>query len=98
MSGKLLQALGALFVLGLVGDFRIPLVFRVRALHLDTGFRYRFTYGAPLTAFGIGKFIPRPLRDISLTLSYEYFRELSNITNYSYTNNAKTYYCNICFI
>lgn len=53
----------------------------------DKIFRYRFTYGAPLTALYIGKVLPRILQDIVLTFSYEYYRSLSNITNYSYTNN-----------
>lgn len=53
----------------------------------DTIFRYRATAGAPLSAFGAGKILPKPLRDIVFTLSYEYYRSLSNLTNYSYTNN-----------
>lgn len=53
----------------------------------DKIFRYRVTYGAPLTTLLIGKILPKLLQDISLTFSYEFYRSLSNITNYSYTNN-----------
>ena len=53
----------------------------------DATLRYRVTYGAPLTALYIGKFLPRALQDILVTATYEYYRSLSNITNYTYTNN-----------
>ncbi len=53
----------------------------------DKIFRYRATYGAPLTALLIGKILPKPLKDIVITFSYEFYRSLSSITNYSYTNN-----------
>jgi hypothetical protein len=54
----------------------------------DKSLRYRVTYGAPLTFLPIGKFLPRPFQDITFSFSYEYFRELSTITNYTYTNHA----------
>jgi len=53
----------------------------------DKMFRYRVTYGVPLTTLLIGKILPKPLQDIGLTFTYEFYRSLSNITNYSYTNN-----------
>ncbi|OQA51267.1 MAG: hypothetical protein BWY44_01157 [Candidatus Omnitrophica bacterium ADurb.Bin292] len=53
----------------------------------DKIFRYRVTAGAPLSALGLGKVMPKMMRDIVFTLSYEYYRSLSNITNYAYTNN-----------
>lgn len=53
----------------------------------DKIMRYRFTYGAPLETLLIGKILPKPFKDIVFTFSYEYYRSLSNITNYSYTNN-----------
>lgn len=53
----------------------------------DKTLRMRVTYGAPLTTLWVGKILPGPFKDITLSVTYEYFRELSNITNYSYTNN-----------
>lgn len=53
----------------------------------DATLRYRVTYGAPLAALLIGRILPRPLKDITATCTYEYFRSLSNTTNYTYTNN-----------
>ncbi len=53
----------------------------------DKTLRYRATYGAPLTTLLIGKILPKPLKDITLTFTYEFYRALSNITNYSYTNS-----------
>jgi len=53
----------------------------------DRTFRYRTTYGAPLETLLIGKILPRPLKDITFTFSYEYYRSLSNIANYTYKNN-----------
>jgi hypothetical protein len=48
---------------------------------------YQATYGAPLTFFQVGKFLPGPMKDITASFSYECFRSLSNITNYTYTNH-----------
>lgn len=53
----------------------------------DKIMRYRFTYGAPLETLYIGKILPKPFKDIVFTFTYEYYRSLSNITNYTYTNN-----------
>lgn len=53
----------------------------------DKSMRYRVTYGAPLTTIFFGKILPKQLKDIVFTGSYEFYRALSNITNYSYTNN-----------
>jgi hypothetical protein len=53
----------------------------------DKAFRYRVTYGTPLTTIFFGKLLPKPMKDIVFTGSYEFYRSLSNITNYSYTNN-----------
>lgn len=63
-------------------DAAIATIFRK-----DHTFRYRVTYGAPLTFFQIGRILPGPMKDIVASVGYEYFRSLSNITNYSYTNN-----------
>jgi tetratricopeptide (TPR) repeat protein len=48
---------------------------------------YDVTYGAPLTFFLIGKILPDPVKDITASFTYGYYRSLSNITNYTYTNN-----------
>lgn len=49
--------------------------------------RYRATYGSSLDGLLIGRLLPKGLGDITLTVSYEYFRALANITNYTYHNN-----------
>ncbi|MDD5218038.1 MAG: hypothetical protein PHN49_08660 [Candidatus Omnitrophica bacterium] len=59
----------------------------VGRIRRDQVLSYRVTYGAPLTFFLIGKILPRPFQDITLSANYEYFRELANITNYSYTDH-----------
>ena len=56
-------------------------------LRKDRTLRYRVTVGAPLTTLLIGKIMPRFFQDMTFSLSYEYFRSLSNITNYTYKNN-----------
>lgn len=56
-------------------------------LRRDNFIRYRVTYGVPFEAFPLGKHLPGPLKDILLSLSYEYYRAHSNITNYTYRNN-----------
>lgn len=64
--------------------------FAVAAVHRhDTGFRYRATYGAPLSTLiiGVGKYLPSIIKDITATATYEYYRSLSNLSNYTYTNN-----------
>jgi len=53
----------------------------------DRSMRYRATYGAPLETLLVGKILPKPFKDIVFTFSYEFYRALSSITNYSYTNN-----------
>jgi len=53
----------------------------------DKAMRYRVTYGVPLGTVFFDKLLPKPLKDIVFTASYEFYRSLSNITNYSYTNN-----------
>ncbi|MDP3919749.1 MAG: porin family protein [Candidatus Omnitrophota bacterium] len=53
----------------------------------DKTLRYRMTYGAPVTFLLVGKLLPRPLKDITVTVTYEYYRSLSNITNFTYRNN-----------
>ena len=52
----------------------------------DHTFRYRVTYGAPLTFFLIGKILPSQLADITASFSFEYYRSCSTITNYTYSN------------
>ncbi|MFA5390780.1 MAG: tetratricopeptide repeat protein [Candidatus Omnitrophota bacterium] len=62
--------------------------FSVSSMHRhDNSIRYRATYGAPLETLLIGKILPKPLKDIVFTISYEYYHALSSITNYTYTNN-----------
>jgi hypothetical protein len=56
-------------------------------IRYDRSLRYRVTYGTPLNTIFFGKVLPKPLKDIVFTGSYEFYRALSNITNYSYTNN-----------
>ncbi len=56
-------------------------------IRYDRTFRYRVTYGTPLSTIFFNKLLPKPLKDIVFTGSYEFYRALSNITNYSYTNN-----------
>ncbi len=56
-------------------------------LRRDQTFRYRVTYGAPLSFFFMDKFLPEPVKDVTMTFTYEYYRDLSNITNYTYRNN-----------
>ena len=53
----------------------------------DKSLRYRVTYGAPLTTLLIGKILPRPMKDITLTLTYEFSHTYSNVTNYTYSNS-----------
>jgi hypothetical protein len=48
--------------------------------------RYRFTYGIPLDTLSFGK-LPRFVKDVNITATYEYYRSLSNITNYTYKSN-----------
>lgn len=62
--------------------------FSVSSMHRhDNTIRYRVTYGAPLETLLIVKILPKPLKDIVFTISYEYYHALSSITNYTYTNN-----------
>ncbi|HNX68076.1 MAG TPA: hypothetical protein PLL75_05755 [Candidatus Omnitrophota bacterium] len=53
----------------------------------DRIFRYRTTYGVPLETILIGKVLPKPFKDIVFTFSYEFYRALSSVTNYTYTDN-----------
>ena len=50
----------------------------------DKAGRLRFTYGVPMRS--IDDEVPELLRDFTLTLSAEAFRQSSNITNFSYKN------------
>ncbi|MDD5226787.1 MAG: tetratricopeptide repeat protein [Candidatus Omnitrophica bacterium] len=56
-------------------------------IRYDRTLRYRITYGTPLNTIFFGKILPMQLTDIIFTGSYEFYRALSNITNYSFTNN-----------
>lgn len=51
----------------------------------DKTLRYRAVYGIPLGTL-LGAFLPALFKDVTVTFSYEYFRSLSNVTNYTYTN------------
>jgi hypothetical protein len=54
----------------------------------DNLFSYQVTYGAPLSFFFFrSPFLPKPLRDVTFSLAYQYFHATSTITNYSYVNN-----------
>ncbi len=68
-------------------DYKAP-EFSVGSLNRhDKTLRYRATYGVPLGTVFFGKILPKPMKDIVLTFSYEYYRAFSNITNYAYQNN-----------
>ena len=56
---------------------------------LDRSLRYRSTYGTPLGTllFPLKKILPEQVKDVIFTFTYEYYRVLSNITNYTYHNN-----------
>ncbi len=61
----------------------------------DKTLRIRTTYGAPLSfvidepiSFVTGKkILPRFVKDFVLTFTFEQFRSLSNVTNYTYSNS-----------
>ncbi|MBI4597822.1 MAG: tetratricopeptide repeat protein [Candidatus Omnitrophica bacterium] len=54
----------------------------------DKELRVRVTYGAPLALFGAGKILPKLVYDnLTATFTFEQFRALSNITNYTYSNS-----------
>ncbi len=54
----------------------------------DNLLNYQVTYGAPLSFFFFGsKYLPKPVKDVTFSVSYEYFHSVSSITNYSYVNN-----------
>jgi hypothetical protein len=61
--------------------YEAPEVALSQLVRRDDTYRARLTYGTPLG------FIPAPLNDLLLTLSYEYFHALSNLPNNAYTNN-----------
>lgn len=48
---------------------------------VDHGYRGRLSLGQPMGMFW------KPLDDFLLTLTYEYYHSLSNLSNYGYTNN-----------
>ncbi len=70
--------------------------FTLAAVHRrDKAIRTRTVYGAPLSFFidepvrlvsGTG-ILPRCLKDFVLTFTFEHFRELSTLTNYTYSNS-----------
>ena len=53
----------------------------------EKGLRYRVTYGTPVSLFLPDKLIPHFVETITASLSYEYFRSLANITNFTYFNH-----------
>jgi hypothetical protein len=54
----------------------------------DKQFRYRLTYGAPVSLMLRPEWVPDwTTRDLHLTASFEQFRSLSNIANYTYANS-----------
>lgn len=62
--------------------------FSVSNMHRhDNTIRYRVTYGIPVGTIFFDRILPKPLKDIVFTVSYEYYHALSSITNYTYTNN-----------
>ncbi|OGW91172.1 MAG: hypothetical protein A3D28_04905 [Omnitrophica bacterium RIFCSPHIGHO2_02_FULL_63_14] len=57
----------------------------------DKQLRVRCTYGAPVSLF-LGRLLPAIIsNDLTTTLSYEYFRSLSTVTNYTYLNSKITW-------
>lgn len=62
-----------------------------RRTRRDKEFRARVTYGAPVSLF-LGELLPAFISDdLTTTVSYEYFRSLSTITNYTYHNSKFTF-------
>lgn len=57
----------------------------------DKSLRLRTTYGVPLSLFQIKKILPKyldeVLGDMILGATYEFYRAMSNITNYTYNNH-----------
>ncbi len=57
----------------------------------DKSLRYRATYGVPVRLLAIDKLLPRfmdrVLDNMTMNLTYEYYRSLSTITNFTYRNN-----------
>ncbi len=53
----------------------------------DKTLRYRTTLGLPLAILKFDKILPKFVRGITMNLTYEYYRSLSTITNYTYHNN-----------
>ncbi len=54
----------------------------------DEKYRYRLTYGAPVSFFIGKKILPKfILDDLTATVIYEQFRAISNVQNYTYTNS-----------
>jgi tetratricopeptide (TPR) repeat protein len=68
-------------------DYKAPEFTVGSLIRHDKTLRYRATYGVPLGTVFLDKILPKPMKDIVLTFSYEYYRAFSNITNYSYANN-----------
>lgn len=64
-----------------------PEFFIAARIRRENSLRYRVTYGVPLDTLLIVHILPAPLGSITFTVSYEYFRALSNIANYTYSNN-----------
>jgi hypothetical protein len=53
----------------------------------DKTLRYRVTYGAPLTFLKVGELLPKPIQDMTVSLTYEFYRASSSITNFTYRNH-----------
>lgn len=53
----------------------------------DKALRYRLTYGVPLKTLFLGHDLPSVFGGVTLSLTYEYYRQLSTITNNTYSNN-----------
>lgn len=53
----------------------------------DTRYRSRLTFGLPLPLLLFDAKLPAALSDVTVTLSGEFFRSASNITNFTYNNS-----------
>jgi hypothetical protein len=53
----------------------------------DKTLRHRTTLGLPLAVLKVDKILPKFIQGIAMNLTYEYYRALSTITNFTYHNN-----------
>jgi hypothetical protein len=96
LTGSFLWLLGKgqYFLQSIEGNFDYynePDFGRASVSRKDRSLRLRTTYGIPFSLFKIGKILPKYLDDvmgdITVGVTYEFYRALSNITNYTYNNH-----------